>query len=273
MKYEIRGTYKFILGVLALVLILSTVLFGFVSKSNRYMSTLENIISGFSILILFGASLVTFFYIVGSFRKELYEDRGYLTFTLPLTGNQIVASKLLVALLWFILLGVVVSVYYFLLVLIYSNLGIKDMIYDISQMIGQKTLMKSILFAAIASIYSLINMLVLIYFSMALGKVTFKDKKIGGLWFVIFLILSAVLTYGQYKIAQLIPYYMDLATFKIGSIDTLAREFIIETNDGIMISTNTGILNMNIASNIFSILSTIGLFLGTGYLIEKRIDL
>ena len=75
-KYEIKSSYKFILGVLALVLILTTVLYTYIAKRK---------FAGYSIGIHDNIwySLTTFLYIVGSFRKELYEDRGYLTFTLP----------------------------------------------------------------------------------------------------------------------------------------------------------------------------------------------
>ena len=79
------------------------------------------------ILLLFGTALVTFLYIVGSFRKELYEDTGYLTFTLPLTGYQITASKLLVALLWFFVLGVAVTAINLVLILAFLPVKISFM--------------------------------------------------------------------------------------------------------------------------------------------------
>ena len=82
-KYEIKGSYKFILGVLALVLILTTVLYTYIAKKE------SSPVIALASMIIFGTALTTFLYIVGSFRKELYEDRGYLTFTLPLTGHEI----------------------------------------------------------------------------------------------------------------------------------------------------------------------------------------
>lgn len=81
-KYEIKGSYKFILGVLALVLILITGIFAY-SINVDEGSVLGGMFVGLSTLVIFGTLLTTFLYIVGSFRKELYEDRGYLTFTLP----------------------------------------------------------------------------------------------------------------------------------------------------------------------------------------------
>lgn len=109
-KYEMKGSYKFILGVLALVLILTTGIYGYIANTKEG-SALGATFMGLSTLVIFGTLLTTFLYIVGSFRKELYEDRGYLTFTLPLTGNQILGSKLIVAIIWFAVLGAVIGLY------------------------------------------------------------------------------------------------------------------------------------------------------------------
>lgn len=279
MKYEIKGTYKYILGVLALALILITGLHGYINRMD-HMSVLGNMFVSISVLILFGTAIVTFFYIVGSFKKELDEDRGYLTFTLPLTGNQIVASKLIVSLMWSILLGIIMIAYNALMVFVFNSSNIdlwmiiKEIVYDLKNIIS----IKGVLFSILISIFSLVNMLVLIYFSMVLGKVTFRNKKIGGLWFVIFLVITILLSYGQFKISESLPHYLDLNTFsieKFGDLsDSLNNEIMIEANhSGFYINSNMGILEINIASSIFSILTTVGLFLGTGYLIEKRIDL
>jgi len=118
MKYEIRGTYKYFLGVLALVFILFTAIYAYISQPNR-SSMLGDLFMVLSIMILFGTALVVFLNIVNSFRKELYEDRGYLTFTLPLTGIQIVGSKLLVALFWFFILGTAITLYNIIMVIIF----------------------------------------------------------------------------------------------------------------------------------------------------------
>ena len=124
MKYEIKGTYKVILGILALVIIASTIIhLGFLKEINNLDSPESfdgaNIIMIIlSTLVIFGAFLAAFFYIVNSFRKELYDNRGYLTFTLPLTGKQILASKLIVSMLWYGLLGLGIVLYNILLTII-----------------------------------------------------------------------------------------------------------------------------------------------------------
>ena len=44
-------------------------------------------------------------------------------------------------------------------------------------------------------------------------------------------------------------------------------------SNGLLLDGQLGFLRMNIASAIFSILTTVGLFVGTGYLLDEKIDL
>lgn len=273
MKYEVRGTYRYILGVLSLVLILTTALyiyFNRVTNTSSEMSALEGIFIGLSVLILFGTALATFLYIVGSFRKELYEDTGYLTFTLPLTGNQIVGSKLVVALIWFIFLGVVIGLYNLIMMLIFVPVEVNFS--ELFSALFEIVNIKQILFSVLLIILSIVNILVIIYFSMTISRVTFRNKRIGGLWFILFLVLSGLIIYGGVKISEIFPYYIDINTFKIGTMDTLDKLYM-EINDDIVLSADMDILTTNIASTVYMIIVTVLLFLGTGYLVEKKIDL
>ncbi len=60
MKYELKGNYKFILGVLALVLILTTGIYVYIANANEG-SALGVTFMGLSILVIFGTLLTTFF--------------------------------------------------------------------------------------------------------------------------------------------------------------------------------------------------------------------
>ncbi|MCF6460472.1 hypothetical protein [Clostridium sp. Cult3] len=269
-KYEMKGSYKFILGVLALVLILTTGIYGYIANTKEG-SALGATFMGLSTLVIFGTLLTTFLYIVGSFRKELYEDRGYLTFTLPLTGNQILGSKLIVAIIWFAVLGAVIGLYNILMA--YSFSPIKPDISDIVAFIRSIPTRNIITFILIMLI-SGVSTLILIYFSMALSRVTFRNKKIGGFWFVIFLVLSALIALGQVKVIQALPYYLDLNTFRIISQDMLSYDLNIEINNaGLMASGDLGNTILNIPGFIYSIAIAVLLFLGTGHIIENKIDL
>lgn len=271
-KYEIRGTYKFILGILALVFILLTSMYAYSNKEGSLFHSAQ-IFMSIGVMLLFGAALIAFLYIVGSFRKELYEDSGYLTFTLPLTGNQILGSKLIAALIWFIGLGIAVALINFLLMMIFSPFHI----YHLSQlffMISKVLSIKACIYMIFSMACSVVSVLLLIYFSMALGKVTFRHKKIGGLWFVLFIILSSIFGYIDTEISQWIPYYLDLSTFHVVTPasydDLLQMHYHI---GGLYLNAVSKYVATNIASSVYHLALMIALFLGTGYLIEKKIDL
>src|SRR5690606_31061800 len=112
--------------------------------------------------------------------------RGYLTFTLPLTGNQIVGSKLMVASLWFIVLGVAIGLYNIIMILMFVPIDIDADILEIFTRLFDITSIRNILFFVLSFILNIVNMLVIIYFSIAISRVTFKNKRIGSLWFIIF---------------------------------------------------------------------------------------
>lgn len=277
MKYEIKGSYKFILGILAIVIIASTILQGNLKvgmdKALLYgdgtPTNFAGSMMGISFMVIFGAFLVAFFQIVGSFRKELYDDRGYLTFTLPLTGNQILGAKIIVAILWFVVLGVTIVVYNLLLALILYG---GDWLYigkEIFSMINS-----GMLSLGIVSGLSSIMTLILIYFSMALSRVSFRNKKVGGLWFVVFIILNSLAGYFVFKISNVAPYFLDLSSFKI--LPYYQLNILPSFSNGIgdlMIFGSNYTAYINILGTLSHIVISVAAFLGTGYLIEKKIDL
>jgi len=281
MKYEIKGSYKIILGIIAMVLIASTIIQVNISGQIKLDSAdSANTINGFgtfmlvvSISVIFGAFLTAFFQIIGSFRKELYEDRGYLTFTLPLTGNEILGAKLLVAITWFLVLGISIVAYNLLLGALLYGSQWTNFINSIRQIIGNANI--EIFSIAMVSLLSAIVTLILIYFSMALSRVNIRNKKIGGLWFIIFIVLNSLVSYFIVKIVNALPYFLSLDSFKIlhsYELNFLPRLVNIAKHQIILFGNN-----FDVYINVFGILSMliigISAFLATGYLIEKKIDL
>ncbi|MBC8589778.1 hypothetical protein [Wansuia hejianensis] len=282
-KYEIKGTYKFILGILVMLLIASTIIQ--LNISNEIKNFDYSSVNGeinfmrfmffVSTLVIFGAAITAFFYIVGSFRKELYEDRGYLTFTLPLTGNQIVGTKLIVAFLWYFVLGAAVLLYNILLAIILFGGQWMEIFKDIFNTININTLSFTLI-----SLLSAVTSLILIYFSIALSKVSIRNKKIGGLWFILFLVLSAIVAYIVSKVNLALPYYLDLNTFKLAGIQELSMldhmSFSSGTGRSMVLGLGQGVFSgmyINIFGTLTQLIIGIATFIGTGYLIEKKIDL
>lgn len=281
MKYEIKGTYKFILGILLVILLASSVIqYNIFTEIRNFEYNQINESMNFlrfmfvlSIFIIFGAFITAFFYIVGSFKKELYEDRGYLTFTLPLSGNQILGSKLLVALMWNIFLGISTALYNIVLSLILFKGEVKIIFEEFIKIVNI-----GFVTTGITGIVSALLTLILIYFSISLSKVSIRNKKIGGMWFIIFLIISGITSYISSKIGLALPYYLDLNTFKITALDTfpgMMNTGMMEFSMGMGSSMVDGMYPayLNIASFITEMLFGIAFFMGTGYLIEERVEL
>lgn len=251
MKYEIKGSYKYISGIIILTFLLNLANFGIMRNSEikgTEISVIGGLFIGISFIVIFGIMLGTFLYIVNLYKKELYENRGFLTFTLPISGRKILGAKVLVAFFWFTL----ISIGFVLSNIAGAFLLIpKEFMHEILNAFKQFQIFFGEVnwFAGIAgvifSIFSIILTLLMIYFSMAIGRISLKNKKLTGIWFIIFVILTIIAGYIELKIGSNVPYY-----------------FTFENS-----------YSINIGVTLFNILLGLGLFFGTSYLMENKIDL
>lgn len=281
MKYEIKGTYRFILGIILLVLLATsmiqlTIFNGINTENPGFLGdTFFPILMIITTFIIIGATISLLVYIVSSFRKELFEDRGYLTFSLPISGKEILGSKLLISLLYLTVYGVVIFAYNFILgiILFYNDLGkyreaiLEQMGYIVS-FVGD-----IIVSVGTSALISTIVTLLLVYLAISLSKVTLRNRKIGGLWFIIYLFLNSLYGYISFKIATIFPYGLSLADYKIYNLNEIMVNWS-QYSQGGMFTIGDGLVSyISIASVIFSLASVIGIFALTSYLLEKKIDL
>lgn len=160
-KYDIKGSYKLYLIVFISSIILSL---GVFLKQDSWQK-----ISIFSLITLISVALfiIVLVFSVRSFRNELYEDRGYLTFTLPVSGKEILIAKILVTLLWFAIATVITGILeYFAANLLFN----KNFINMIFQSISTKSVIISIIYA----LFNMIFLMITIYSAITISKVTFK---------------------------------------------------------------------------------------------------
>src|SRR5690625_4953700 len=104
MKYEIKGTYKFVLATILVVALATAGIQYMFHNMKVYMEAgnmlLNTLLLPLLSIVIMAASISFIVFLIQSFRKELYEDRGYLTFTLPLSGRKILGCKFITAILW-----------------------------------------------------------------------------------------------------------------------------------------------------------------------------
>ncbi|HEM4292372.1 TPA: ABC transporter permease [Streptococcus suis] len=194
LKYEFQSVGKWYVGIYAGALALSAIL-GFWLQALNLRTQAGTTEPGGAEMVLFGTSfmtfgiliaalgLSTFFMVINRFRKNVYGRQGYLTMTLPVNSHQIILSKLLASLVWYLLAGItiILSIGIVLAVLM---LGSEEFVIPELQTLIQQ-IDWSVVFAHL--FYSLIEStmgILLIYFSISVGQL-FKDHRL----------LFAILTY------------------------------------------------------------------------------
>lgn len=100
--YEFRSTYRTYLAVYGAMLILCTVT-GALDRVDRLLGDAFPVLGIFLVLsgmFLFTAIIITTVLNLSRFYKGLFKDEGYLVHTLPVPAWQILAAKLLPAVVW-----------------------------------------------------------------------------------------------------------------------------------------------------------------------------
>ncbi|MBX4258750.1 hypothetical protein KTC96_14725 [Clostridium estertheticum] len=245
-KYELRANFLTIIGSCIVIIIANLLLMAKKDSWGNAVIALSGCLMIATIIVIFISSL-------NIMSKYLHNDSGYLLFTLPQSGMSIITSRLITSLIQISII-VVVS-------LLMSYLTLTDKI-DFSFLENLKPGL--ILYSIINYIWGIIYFLTSIYFCMVIGKIALKGKKLGKIGsFVIFIILSIVTIWLSSKITTLLPQNLNLSDFSINTTNAL--------NFGTTASESA--FNINIAGAIFDIIVFIGLFMGTSYLIDKKLDL
>lgn len=243
-KYELRGNFFIIIGICISIIVGNLMLL--TRKGIWNTSTIH----GLSVFIAVCGMVVIFIYSLNIMSKYLHGDSGYLLFTLPQSGLSIVTSRLITGILQITGVGIVA------LLAGYLCFG-RNLDFSFLQYIKPRL----IVFSLVGYLYSMIFLLLLIYFSMIIGKAALRSKKLGKIGsFVVFIILCVVLTWISVKIDGLFP-----QTFNLGNL----------LNPGAFENAGNADFSfkMNIANTIFEVLLLVGLFSSSCYLLEKKVDL
>lgn len=104
MKHEWKGTYKTFLLMYGILLLLSiSMVIGIQIKSDWLIQITVGLMGLSMFAVCLGYGVMVFW----RYNKNLYGSEGYLMFTLPVSGWQLLASKLLTSVLWGILTVIV----------------------------------------------------------------------------------------------------------------------------------------------------------------------
>ncbi|MGO1367804.1 hypothetical protein [Senegalia sp. (in: firmicutes)] len=260
-KYEIKGSTKFIAVVVITLTLLS--LFAFLTADVDTVGRTMFLM----VLGAFGGNVAILYYFVTSFSKEVYEDRGYLTLTLPVSGNSIVLSKLIVTTFWYTLYSVIQLGFIYLIFSKYSGLIDQPILTTILKDINKIILTPEFLAISILGILQSIGFVMTVYFSIAISKAALGVKKIGKLIaFIVFIAITSATTYIDYLINSFLP-------FNININSQALQENLTFNNVNMQIENTANAFSVNVPSVIFTIILFFVFLYSTGYILEKKIDL
>lgn len=186
-KHEFKATAKLLIP-LYLILLFLTIMDRIVLRLNIFrgaLSVIPGFITFFYVLSIIAVVAVTFLFMIIRFYKNLMTDEGYLMFTLPVKSYQLINSKLIVSFIWIVasVLAVVASLYIVIAtpsrmdsLLIFLN----ALRAEINHGFGSYTTLLIIEFFAMI-IIGLVNAMLTIYVSIAVGQLMNAHKLIGAI--------------------------------------------------------------------------------------------
>lgn len=229
-KYELRGKLLTILGICLTVIMGNLFLLTQIGSGGIGVAILSTILGVGGLVVIFISSLTLM-------SDYLYNDQGYLLFTLPQSGVAITASRLITAV---IQISIVTIVSALMFCLIDQGRMLNAMLQGVE--------VHEILISILMYLWTIVSTLTFIYFCMVIGRIALKGKKIGKIGsFIIFFLLSGVRNGLSSINSNYFPQIVQLDSFSSFTI--------------------------NIGNTIFDVITFAILFMSTSYLLEHKIDL
>lgn len=184
-KHEFKATARLLLPLYLVLFVLTIV--DRIALGLNLKGTL-GLIPGFAtfayVISILAIAVVSFVIIILRFYKNLMTDEGYLMFTLPVNPKQLINAKLLVSFVWNIVSIVLILASLFGLLITKERFGLLtdgfEMIFsELQKQLGTTNTTLFIVEFIALMIFGLINNILIIYVSIAVGQL-FNGHKILG---------------------------------------------------------------------------------------------
>ena len=235
------------------------------------LMTGRNVSIALSILVSFLLIFVTFFFVVYDFFKSLFSPQGYLSFTLPVSSNQLLGSKVIVYGGWMIL-----SYLVFMFTCVYlmnytadtvigmdkislfeSLLGMLGNFPSTTQIIAYSVYLVLMFFAIFLSFVSII------YFAITVSHIRLLQKHSVFASFIIFFVTALVLLWILFKMTEVINFVMVFNDDKTLSFGILGANEYLTGNS----------LGMEVTPGFAFLILDVVLFFITSYIMHKKVNL
>lgn len=276
MKYEWKSLYKvecIILAVIFAVTLMGAVMLHIPIVSSIFeedmnipdtmvvffaMSFISSIVM--YVIVLIGASYGSIIYQGVHFYKSMYSDEGYLTHTLPVSGHEILGSKVIVNAVWSFIMSISIIASVFILVFslahaIDSELLYSDFTLGLAELFSESifeenifTIVHYVLYFIIAFIGGPIASICTMFGALTIGQLAKKFRVLFGIiaYFVIYFVSNIVS-----GIVQLLGTIMILGLEEFGNYSYNLEQFF-SRDVKVIVSLTVGVALYFVSHNIIT---------------------
>lgn len=217
-------------------------------------------------LIALIALVITFVGVIANFQKTLYGNQGYLSFTLPVTSGELLAAKAIVAFLWMILsyavsIGIMIWIYDYITSMIGENNIelIKTLISMFREMPGSSAIKGYLVLIVLSVFIQLVFLISELFFSLTFANTRIMQKLGAAGPIVVFFAIFIVTQILNFVFTNYVPIIVSPGTD--GLVFSVGKQM------------SAGNLSFGITGVIFELLASVGLFFGTGWLMNHKINI
>ncbi len=218
------------------------------------------------LILSFAVLIIPIFLILSYFNKSLYSNQGYLSYTLPVRSRDMLFSKAVVSFTWITLsFSMYVGVYIFVIKYFFSKMDETileqlELLYDMIDTLPDKTvLLKVVVIIVLAFFFEILVLVSQIFFSITLSNIKPLNQLGNAGGFILFIALFIAMFVAFIQLTQ----YFPLSLFITNGSVKLVTEPMYGTS-----GTLIGIVGI-----IFQFICTVAMFVGTNYLMKKKINI
>ncbi len=243
----------------------------FAEETAKKFMTARNVSIAISIIVSFLLIFVTFFFVVYDFFKSLFSPQGYLSFTLPVSSNQLLGSKVIVYGGWMVL-----SFATFMFISGYL------LNYTADQVIGQdKISLAESLFAMLGDMPSMTQMIAyavyvalmffviflsfvsIVYFSITVSHIRLLQKHSVIASILIFFATALIFLWISFKMTDIVNFVMVFNDDKTLSFGVLSpNEYLLGNQLGMEVTPGFAFLMLDVI-----------MFFVTSHIMHKKVNL
>ena len=235
------------------------------------VSTVHTASIAISMLVAFLLIFVTFFFVVYDFFKSLFGQQGYLSFTLPVSSNQLLGSKVIIYGGWLVVsYAVFMFTVYFMGTYTIDNVIGQDkisLVESLMMMLGDfPSITQLIAYAVYVSVLffvAIFSFVFIVYFAISLSHVRILQKFSLIASVPIFFVLAFIFIMIAMKMSDIVNIFMLFNEDKTISVSILREGMQIKSQ----------YMMMPVTPIISFVIIDIGMFFATSYVMHKKVNL